>query len=133
MKSRIALPGSKNDEGDELQTHSATCSMIGIRILIFVTVMFGWILVEIDFTTAFLQIGRALWDVKVPPCKSRNQIFYCLLLPAAYGLVNANTKLQMLSNESLRVVEFVPLFILAQHFFLTGHKSPRYSICQGIR
>ena len=118
MKSRIAPHGNKDHDRAELKTDSATCPPTGIRILFSVTVIFGWVLVKIDFVSAFLQTGKALRDVYViPPYESRDSAVYWLLLTAAYGLVNANAKWQKLSDECLRMLGFKQLVYVPQLFY----------------
>lgn len=50
---------------------------------------------KIDFTSACLQIREAKRDVhRIPPSESHDRAYYWLLFIAAYGLGNANAKLQ---------------------------------------
>lgn len=63
--------------------------------------LFGWKLIKADAKSAFLQTGPAGRDVYVlPPRESMQRATHVwLLLTAAYGLVNANAKWQMKSDE----------------------------------
>lgn len=58
---------------------------------------------KVEFKSAFLQTGRAERDVYVtPPSERGNKNIYLRLLnSAAYGLVNANAKLQVKSDQIL--------------------------------
>ena len=125
MKSRIAPHGNKDEQRFDLRTDSATCPPTGIRIVTSIARIFKWILVKIDFKSAFLQTGKALRDVYViPPYESRDRQFYWLLLTAAYGLVNANAKWQKQSDDCLRDLGFKQLLYVPQLFYIQRNNEP---------
>eukprot|EP00171_Calliarthron_tuberculosum_P001315 IDg1315t1 len=119
MKARIAPHGNKDKEKTNLKTDSATCPPIGIRILISIAVINKWSLAKIDFKSAFLQSGNAMRDVYVvPPRECNTRSHYWLLLTATYGLVNANSKWQEISDELLRSIGYKQLVYVPQVFYI---------------
>lgn len=72
-----------------------------------------------DVQSAFLQTGNADRNVYVvPPRESKNRSFYWLLLTAAYGLVNANAKSQVQSDNLLFSLGLYQLAYVPQLFYL---------------
>lgn len=67
MKELIAPHGNKDIDKDKLKTNSAACPPVGIRILLSLASVFKWCLAKVDFTSAFLQTGKAERDVYVVP------------------------------------------------------------------
>jgi len=49
VKARIAPHGDKDDMKDDLKKDSATCSPVGMRILLSISVIKSWLLCKIDF------------------------------------------------------------------------------------
>lgn len=71
-----------------------------------------------DIKSAFLQTGLAERDVYVvPPRECSRRRFLCLLLTAAYGLVNANAKWQEHSDSTLHDLGFSQLVHVPQLFY----------------
>lgn len=89
LKFRIAPHCNENSLRDYLITDCCMCSPTGIRIVLLTSALFKWRLTLLDALTAFLQTGDAERDVYViHPRQCRDRRFYCLLIAAAYGLVN---------------------------------------------
>ena len=92
-KARIAPHGNKDKQRTELESDSATCPPIGIRLLLSFATLMKWPLTKIDFTNAYLQTSDARRDVYVvPPKEADDRAKYRLLLKADYGLVKADAK-----------------------------------------
>jgi len=118
LKARIAPHGNKDRERDNLKTDSATCSPVGMRLILSIAVIKKWNLAKIDFKSAFLQSGQAIRDVYVkPPRESKEKFVYWLLLTAAYGLVNASAKWQEEIDGSLKILGFHQLIYVPQLFY----------------
>lgn len=77
-----------------------------------------WKISKLDVKSAFLQTGNAHRDVYVRPLRESTDRFKCLwlLLTASYGMVNANAKFQVQSEELLlsiglkKVIEITHIF-----------------------
>ena len=123
LKARIAPHGNEDSMRDELTTDCATCSPAGLRILESIASLFGWTIVRVDGKAAFLQTGKAQRKVYViPPAESRMKATHCwLLLFAAYGLVNANAKSQVQSDEVMYKIGLLQ----CKHCLLYTSPSPR--------
>lgn len=118
-KARMAPHGKRDNEKGNLKIDSQTCPPIGFRILLSICSLFQWTLAKIDVKLAFLQTGSALRDVYVvPPRESPRRPFYCLLLTAAYGLVNASAEWQRHSDDFLRSLGFLQLVHVPQLFYM---------------
>ena len=86
----------------DLRSDCCMCSPTGLRIVLMTAALHKWKLVKADVKNAFLQTGMAARDVYViPPKESTNRKSLWLLLAAAYGLVNANSKWQIQSDKVL--------------------------------
>ena len=113
-KARIAPHGNEDRDRLNLKTDSACCPPIGIRVLFSVCQLYRWHLSKIDIKGAFLQSGNAQRDVYViPPRECYDRQFIWLLTVATYGLVNANSKWQIHSDQTffdlgLHTTVFIP-------------------------
>lgn len=99
------------------------CPPSGFRIVASIASLRKWQLTKIDVKTAFLQAGKAERDVFVLlPTKSsdRGKCLW-LLLTAAYGLVNANAKWQVISDQELHEIGFYCSIVLPHLFYLKSH------------
>lgn len=99
------------------------CSLAGFRIATSILSLRKWQLTKTDVEIAFLQREVAERDVFVlPPTKSFDRgKCLCLLLAAAYGLVNVNAKWQVISEQAINEIGFRCFIILSQLFFLKSH------------
>ena len=113
-KARIAPHGNEDRDRLNLKTDSACCPPIGIRVLFSICQLHRWHLTKIDIKGAFLQSGNAQRDVYViPPRECQDRQFIWLLTVATYGLVNANSKWQIHSDQTffdlgLHTTVFIP-------------------------
>ena len=101
LKARIAPHGNEDDLKDLLASDCSTCPPTGLRIVESIASLMKWRLYKADVKSAFLQTGPARREVYVkPPRESAQRATHMwLLLTAAYGLVNANAKWQVKSDE----------------------------------
>lgn len=84
------------------------CNPVGMRVLMSTAALFGCAIQTFDAKSAFLQIGRTQHDVYVIPnreARYRGNVLW-LMLTAAYGLVNANSKRQHPSDDLLTNISF---------------------------
>lgn len=83
-----------------------------------IATIFHWCLAKIDVKRAFIQTGKARRDFYViPPIESEQRGNYCLLLSAAYGLVNATAKWQERSDKLITSISLAQLIYVPQIFF----------------
>ena len=102
LKARIAPHGNQDSMKTDLRSDCCMCSPTGLRIVLMIASLHKWKLAKADVKNAFLQTGLAERDVYViPPKESYNRKSLWLLLTAAYGLVNANSKWQLQSDSAL--------------------------------
>jgi len=130
IKARIAPHGNKDRDRFNLKTDSASCSPVGVRILLSCSTLFKWKLAKIDFSSAFLQSGEAQRDVYVVPpkeCSTRSR-FYWLLLSAAYGLVNASAKWQEELDGFFLSIGFTQSIFVPQLFFKKDNNGEKLEI-----
>lgn len=120
MKARIAPHKNEDSQRLELRSECFMCSPVGVRALLSTAALRKWRRTKLDVKTAFLQTARASRDVYVvPPRESRDRgKFLWLLLTAAYGLVNENTKFQVQYDKVLLDFGFVPAALVSQLFLL---------------
>lgn len=121
LKARIAPHGNEDSSRSLLRSDCSMCPPLGFRIIASLASIRKWRLSKIDVKTAFLQTGQAERDVYVvPPTESsdRNKCLW-LLLTASYGLVNANAKWQVVSDQTLHKIGFCSIPVLPQLFYLT--------------
>lgn len=119
LKARIAPHGNEDSLKDELRSDRSMCAPTFVRILLSLSTMFKWRLTKIDVKSAFLQTGSAERDVYVrPPHESAIKSHYWLLLTAAYGLVNANAKWQVLSDSLFCDIGLTQLRHVPQLFYM---------------
>ena len=103
LKARIAPHGNEDDMRRILSKDCTTCPPTGLRIVESIASLKGWKIKKADVKAAFLQTGAATRDVYVKPpreCGMKSTHMW-LLLTAAHGLVNANAKWQVQSDELL--------------------------------
>ena len=118
-KARIAPHGNEDRDREHLRTDSACCPPLGIPILFSISVMFQCYLTKIDVKSAFLQTGSAQRDVYViPPKESADRGFVWLLTVATYGLVNANAKWQVHSDQTFIDMGLNTLVYVTQFFYM---------------
>lgn len=102
LKGRIAPHGNQDSMKMDLRSDCCMCSPTGLRLVLMLAALNKWRIVKADVKNAFLQTGLAERDVYViPPKESTNRKSLWLLLAAAYGLVNANSKWQLQSDKAL--------------------------------
>lgn len=125
LKARIAPHGNEDSLKHELRSDCSMCSPTGIRLLLSYACMNRLRISKIDVTSAFLQTGAAERDVYVlPPRESADRgRFLWLLLAAAYGLVNANAKWQVLSDALVLALGFEPIALCPQLFAMRANGS----------
>ena len=117
-KARIAPHGNEDRDKAQLKTDSACCPPLGIRMLFSLCSLFRWYITKIDVKGAFLQSGEASRKVYVvPPQECENKKFVWLLTVATYGLVNANAKWQMHSDQTLINLGLSTLIYVPQLFY----------------
>lgn len=95
LKALIVPHGNENDLQGDIRSDCAMCSPVGIpRVLMSTLALPGWTIHKVDVKSAFISTGQAWRDVYIiPPLESpdRWKVLW-LLLTAAYGNVNANSK-----------------------------------------
>lgn len=98
------------------------CPPSGFRIIASFASLRKWRLTKLDVKTAFLQTGAANRDVYVVPPQESNDRYKVLwlLLTASYGLVNANAKWQVVSDQALHDIGFCAITVLPQLFYLSA-------------
>lgn len=120
LKARIALHGNEDKLRHEHRSCRAMCSKVGMRINLSTASLFGWPLSKIDVKTACLQTEQPERDVfETNPRESDDGgKALWLLLTTAYGLINTNEKLKLLSDEMLTDLAFVQDPLLRQVFMI---------------
>lgn len=85
----------------ELRSECSLCAPMGVRILVSITVLRKRRFSYVDGKSLFLRTSAAERFIYViPPSKSANRIrFLWLLLTESYGLVNANAKFLVQSDN----------------------------------
>lgn len=103
LKVHIAPYGKEDSIRHELGSDCSMSSPVGLRTLVSVPALYRLRLTKMDVQSPLLQTGQAVRDVYLAPtrefCDGVRSM--CLLLTAAYGLVNLNTKWQMQFDEVL--------------------------------
>lgn len=101
LKARIAPHGIEDSTKDELRIDCAMCSPVGMRILMSLDALNESFLTKLVDKSAFRQTGPAHRDAYVlPPRESRDRGTQAWILSAAaYGLVNADAKRQIIWNK----------------------------------
>ena len=124
LKARIAPHGNEDSLKHDLRSDCCVWPLTGIRLLLSMASLRKWRITKMDVESAFLQTGDANRNVYVvPPRESKNRSFYWLLLTAAYGLVNANAKWQVQSDNLLFTIGHYQLAYVLQLFYL--HRDGR--------
>lgn len=95
------------------------CSPTGIRLVVSIATLYGWILGRADAKAAFLQTRKAQRSVyvKSPRESSMRGTHLWLLLTASYGLVNANAKWQYQSDQVLEELGLTQSVHIPQLFY----------------
>ena len=120
IKSRIVPHSNHGSMKLVLKTDGSSCSPVGFRYVCSIVTIFSRPVWKVGFDIAFLQSGDSKQDVYVRPpkeCASRHN-FPWLLLTALYGLVNANYKWQMASDDCLYQFGMAQLPEVPHLFFL---------------
>ena len=100
------------------------CSPTGLKIVLMTAAIFKWKLVKADVKNTFLQTGLAERDVYVIPTReSSNRKSVWLLLAAAYGLVNANSKWQLQSDTAITNMGLTQCRYIPQLFYLKKNRK----------
>ena len=124
LKARIAPHGNKDSMQSELRSDCCMCSPTGLKIVLMTAAIFKWKLVKADVKNAFLQTGLAERDVYViPPRESSNRKSLWLLLAAAYGLVNANSKWQLQSDTAITNMGLTQCRYIPQLFYMKKNRK----------
>lgn len=93
-----------------MKSECCICPPIGIRVVLSVALLRKWRIVKADAKSAFLQTGPADRDIYVvPPRESKMKSELWLLLAAVYGLINANAKWQVKSDDTFKSLGLTPL------------------------
>ena len=127
LKARIAPHGNEDSIKREMRSDCSMCDPTGVRVLISNATVRKWRISKVDVKSAFLQTGPAERSVYViPPLVSEDRFrSVWLLLAASYGLVNANAKFQVQSDNllldlgMLRVTDIPQLFYAKSNGRLT--------------
>lgn len=96
------------------------CAPVVLRVLFTIAAQMKWRISKVDVASAFLQTGPAERNIYlIPPSESsdRGRALW-LLLFAAYGLVNANAKFQVQSDQMLISMGFNLVRLVPQLFKL---------------
>lgn len=117
LKARISPHGNKDSDTENLWSDFCTCALIGIRTVTTVAAVSRWRIVQIDVEMAFHQSEPADRKVYVRPpreLKLCNELW--LLLVAEYGLINANSKWQAVSDNAFVEIGLQHLAAIPQLF-----------------
>lgn len=125
LKAQIAPNGNEYWQRPELCSDCSMCSPVGVYIPHFTAALRKRRLNKSDVRAVFLQTGCSSKHVNViPPRKTsdhKNALW--LLLTAASGLVNANAKFQLQSDNSLSDIGFLSITVIPQLFLLQREGS----------
>lgn len=95
LKATIALHGNEDPDKSNLHTKCCMCPLLGIRVVSSTATIRRRRCVCTDAEAAFMQTGKSSRDVYViPPIESGFRNILWLLVFAAYGVVNSNSKWQ---------------------------------------
>lgn len=135
LKARITPHGNEDIIKGELGSDCEMCSHVLMRILSSTESLFGRPLHKLDVKAAFQQTGQTTRNVYVGPTResadrARSQ---CLLLTAAYGMVNTKTKCQVQSDALLHGLDFESAPLVPQLFFLFSLEANRRTKFQDRR
>lgn len=103
----------------------ATRLPVGIQILLSAALLLGWPLYKLYVNCAFLQTVIADLYVYVVPPREREDRRRCLwlLMTAAYGLVNSNSKCKVQSDVLLVQLGFTRVPLVPQLFYIVANKK----------
>lgn len=100
LKARIASHGNEDPFKNAVKSDCCIRAPTVTRVVLSVASLQKWRVVKADAKSAFLQTGPAGRDVYLaPPCKSKMKNELRLLLATVYGLVNANGKWRVRSDD----------------------------------
>lgn len=103
LRARIAPYGNEDAARTDLRRDCSMCASSGVRLLVAIEVLMHWRIVNLNVKSADLQAGRPTRDVYVIPPVESKDYGKCmwLLRTETYGLVNANSKLKVQSDQPL--------------------------------